>query len=279
MITLQNVFFKYANAKKNLFDNLSVTINKGEFVGIIGPTGSGKSSFCYLLNGLIPHAFHGSYEGSVIIDDIIIANSSVNEMSQIIGLMMQEPSFQIASPLVESEIAFGMENLKIPREEMEERISTISQQLNIEPLLQRATGGLSEGEKQRVLFASILAMQPEILVLDEVSSMIDLVSKQSLKKTLQQIHQEQEKIILMVDHDLDLLLPLVDRILLFNEGEIVADGSTEKILTDYELLENNGLIAPTLVRLFQQLQEENHPIGSSIPSSYSEAKKIIGGWL
>jgi energy-coupling factor transport system ATP-binding protein len=106
MIRLQNVSFKYAHAQKYLFDNLSIEISKGEFVGIIGPTGSGKSSFCYLLNGLIPHAFPGSYEGTVSVKDQIVTESSVNEMSQIIGLMMQEPSFQIASPLVESEIAF-----------------------------------------------------------------------------------------------------------------------------------------------------------------------------
>jgi energy-coupling factor transport system ATP-binding protein len=171
-----------------------------------------------------------------------------------------------------------MENLQVPQEEMRKRIGAISQQLNIEHLLQRSTGGLSEGEKQKVIFASILAMQPEVLILDEASSMIDLVSKHSLRNTLQEIQQEQDKTILMVDHDLDLLLSLVDRIVVFNEGKIVADGPAEKILTNYELLEETDLVAPTIVSLFQQLQDKGYPI-TDIPSNYTEALELLRGWL
>ncbi|MFW9924611.1 MAG: energy-coupling factor ABC transporter ATP-binding protein [Candidatus Thorarchaeota archaeon] len=278
MIEIKNVNFRYQGNTNTILDNITVDIQKGEFIGIIGPTGSGKSTFCYLLNGLIPHSIHGQFSGSVKVNDLDTRNNKVDELSTIVGYMLQEPSFQIATPFVESEIAFGMENFGFESIEMEIRINEVLRILGIENLRKRATSDLSEGEKQRVILASILAIKPEILVLDECTSMLDASSKKELATTLKSIHLEQGKTIIMIEHDLDYLLELVDRIILINNGKIIADGLTTEVLTDSNLLLENNLQPPNLIKLFTDLQKQGLNL-EELPTSYQQASKILGEFL
>ncbi|MHA1442074.1 MAG: energy-coupling factor ABC transporter ATP-binding protein [Candidatus Heimdallarchaeota archaeon] len=278
MIDINNIRFQYSSAEKPILNDFSLQIVKGEFIGIIGPTGCGKSTICYLFNGLIPHLIKGSFQGSVSINGIDTLSSSVGELSQSVGYMLQEPSFQIATPHVKSEIAFGMENMGLPRSEMEARLNFVMDTLNIQHLQDRATSDLSEGEKQRVILASILAMKPEILVLDECSSMLDIASKNKLAVTLKELNKDHNKTIIMVDHDLDYLLSLADRIILINDGQIIADNSIDKILTDVQLLTSNGLIPPEIVKLFDEFKKEGIPV-DALPANYKIAEKKIRSWL
>ncbi|MHA1125921.1 MAG: energy-coupling factor ABC transporter ATP-binding protein [Candidatus Heimdallarchaeota archaeon] len=278
MIEINNIRFQYSNTEKPILNDFSLQISKGEFIGIIGPTGCGKSTICYLFNGLIPHLIKGTFQGSASINGLDTLTSSVGELSKLVGYMLQEPSFQIATPHVKSEIAFGMENMGLPRDEMEERLHFVLDTLNIQHLQERATSDMSEGEKQRVILASILAMKPEILVLDECSSMLDIASKNKLATTLKDLNKKHNKTIVMVDHDLDYLLSLVDRIILINEGQIIADNSTDKILTDIKLLTSNGLIPPEIVKLFNEIKKDGIPV-DTLPASYKIAEKKIRSWL
>jgi energy-coupling factor transport system ATP-binding protein len=216
MISIQNVNFKYSRATKTILENFSLEIKEKEIIGIIGPTGSGKSTICYLLNGLIPHNFKGNFSGSVIVKGRDVSKESVETMSEIIGYMLQEPSFQIASPFVESEITFGMENFGLSIEEMDNRLVSIMEKLGISHLREQPTSELSEGEKQKVVLASILVMNPPILVLDESSSMVDTTSKKQLIEILRELNYQEGKTIILVDHDLDFLSQIVNRIILIN---------------------------------------------------------------
>ncbi len=274
MIEIHKVSFQYLSSTSNILENVSLKIEKGEFVGIIGPTGCGKSTLCYMLNGLIPHSIKGYFSGVVSVSGKKIIDESVEVMSAIVGYMLQEPTFQIATPNVTSEIAFGMENLGISREEIIKRLDGILETLGINYLRNRATADLSEGEKQRVILASILAMDPQILVLDECSSMLDLPSKLELATTLKQLNKIEQKTIVMIEHDLDYLLELADRIILINNGQIIADGPAAMILTDIDLLRENNLVPPTVVSLFQEIQKESK-IAVEIPDSHSQATKIL----
>lgn len=278
MISIKNINFQYFQSPNLVLENVSLEIEDGEIIGIIGPTGCGKSTLCYLLNGLIPHSMKGYFEGNVTIMGRNTRNETVDELSNIVGYMLQEPSFQIVTPNVESEIAFGMENLGIDRDTMRERIDNVTKILGIKHLRKRVTSDLSEGEKQRVILASILAFEPRLLVLDECSSMLDVSSKQELANTLRQLNKKQGKTIVMIEHDLDFLLDLVDRIILINDGKIIADGSTSEILTNSELLVQNGLVSPNLVQLFNDFKENLIQV-EKIPSSYLEATEILRGWL
>ena len=278
MIEITNVSFKYSNALDFILKDFSLKISEGEFVGIIGPTGSGKSTICYLINGLIPNRFKGNFSGSVKVLNRNISNTSIEEMSEHIGYMLQEPSFQIATPYVESEITFGMENLGVSREEMDSRLEEVLDIFNIKHLQHRSTSELSEGEKQRVILASILAMKPRILVLDECSSMLDSQAKKELAIILKKLNHEYRQTIILIEHDLDFIFTLVNRVLLINNGKIVSDDSPKEILTDTLLLEKNGLLPPTLVSMFSHLRKKGLPI-ENIPFSYNEAYKILAKWL
>ncbi|NHJ32684.1 MAG: ABC transporter ATP-binding protein [Asgard group archaeon] len=278
MIEIENVYFQYINSIKPILQDFSLNISKGEIVGIIGPTGSGKSTICYLFNGLIPHTIKGNFSGSVIIDSKSTTDSTVEEMSQKIGYVLQEPSFQIASPHVESEITFGMENLGLSFEEMDAKLTNVLEKLSITHLRNRQTANLSEGEKQKVILASILAMEPEILVLDESSSMVDTTSKSDLIEILKDLNQKEQKTIVMIDHDLDLIAQVATRILLVNNGKIIVDGPANEIITNAEILMENDLIPPTITSLFYEFKKNSLPV-KRIPSSFEGATKVLEEWL
>ncbi len=277
MIEIEQVNFRYLNSEKFILRNFSLKIPKGEILGIIGPTGSGKSTICYLFNGLIPHTIKGTFSGKIEINGKNTISTTVEVMSEKIGYILQEPSFQIASPHVESEITFGMENLAVPVEKMDQSINEILEKLNITHLRYRQTSNLSEGEKQKVILASILAMKPEILVLDESSSMIDSTSKINLIQTLKELNQE-GKTIIIIDHDLDFIAQLATRILLINDGKIIADGKPSAILANVDLLKANGLIPTTITSLFYELKKNKLPV-NEIPIFLSDAVKIMEEWL
>lgn len=277
MIEIDNVSFKYRQSEDYVFEKISFKATQGEFIGIIGPTGSGKSTLCYLFNGLIPHYFQGKLTGSVKINSKDIQEESVESMSEIIGYMLQEPSLQIASPFVESEITFGMENFQLPVDIMKQRLDSIVKKLGLVHLRERTTSELSEGEKQKVVLASILVMKPSILVLDECSSMVDTTSKNELAKILRDYNTLGNTIIL-IDHDLDFITNTTKRVLLINNGNIVADGPTRKIMTDSKLLRENGLVPPTLTNIFTKLKDKALAI-DEIPIGIEESVEILGRWI
>ncbi|NHJ47882.1 MAG: ABC transporter ATP-binding protein [Asgard group archaeon] len=278
MIEIDEVNFRYKNKANRILNDFTLKIEKGEILGIIGPTGSGKSTICYLFNGLIPHNFSGDYSGSVYVNGRNVIQETVERMSGIIGYMLQEPSFQIASPFVESEIAFGMENFGLSFEEMDSRLNDILEKLSIEHLRNKSTSDLSEGEKQKVVLASILVMNPEILVLDESSSMVDSTSKKQLIKILKDLNEKENKTIILVDHDLDFLSQITKRIVLINNGAIISDGSTREILTATKLLRENGLQPPVLVSLFEKFKDQSLQI-KQLPLRLENAVKIAKSWL
>ncbi|HUT81759.1 MAG TPA: ATP-binding cassette domain-containing protein [Candidatus Bathyarchaeia archaeon] len=274
MIDILNVTFQYINSEKPILKDFTLHVNEGEIIGIIGPTGSGKSTICYLLNGLIPHYFKGEFKGSINVCNQDVTKKHVESMSKFVGYMLQEPSFQIASPFVESEITFGMENFGVSVEEMDKQLVSILEKMGISYLRYRATSELSEGEKQKVILASILAMNPSLLVLDECSSMIDSTSKIELSNILLTLNKEDKKTIILIDHDLDFIARVTSRILVVKNGQLVADGSPKEILTDSKLLLENGLTPPCLTALFQSLKEKKFPI-NDIPISYKIAEEIL----
>ncbi|NHJ85105.1 MAG: ABC transporter ATP-binding protein [Asgard group archaeon] len=278
MIKITNVTFQYRNADEPILKEFSLDIKEGEIVSIIGPTGSGKSTICYLFNGLIPHTISGFFEGSIEVNGLNVLDHTIDQISEIVGYILQEPSFQISSPHVESEIVFGLENFATPKDIMEERLVSVMTELGISHLRHRLTSDLSEGEKQKVILASILAMEPKILVLDECSSMIDSKSKFELIKILKKLNSDYNKTIILVEHDLDFALQLSDRFILINNGRIIVDDSSEPILTNIKLLTENGLTPPTLVALFHYFKENKLEV-KDLPISLEQAIQVAKEWL
>jgi energy-coupling factor transporter ATP-binding protein EcfA2 len=252
-VDITGLSFRYSGSKTKVLDNISFTIPEGAFVGLVGPSGCGKTTLARCLNGLIPHFHPGELEGKVIVQGLDTQEHPAHELAEKIGLVFQNPENQLVAPTVERELAFGPENLGVPREEIRKRIETLIQQLHLEPLRQKAPYELSGGEQQRVAIASVLALEPDILVLDEPTANLDPVSAQETLHLLKTLNQTMHLTILLIEHRLELVLPHIEELLVMHNGGIIAKGPPEQVILD-PIASQIGVAIPPIITLFQQLK-------------------------
>lgn len=261
-----NFSFTYKKGEKRALEDINLEIEEGEFVGIIGKTGAGKTTLTLTMNGIIPHFLKGDLEGSVSIFGRDLRNYRVNDFFQNVGIVFQDFETQIFSSSVEREIVFGLENLGIEREEMEERLGFFSRKMGIDHLLKRNPLFLSGGEKQRLVVSSILAMKPSLLVFDEPTTDMDPEGREELYSLYNEL--KGNKTIVVVDHDFERLF-FADRIIFLDRGEIVTSGKPDEIFLNFELLEKHLIKPPDLLSLFKFLKSKE------IPFSLEKAKEIF----
>ena len=221
-VVVENLKYKYPATKPLALDGISFSVKEGEFIGIIGKNGSGKSTLCQALAGLVPHFYKGAYGGKVVVDGIEVSESEISEISQKVGIVFQNPFTQVTGSklTVYEEIAFGLENMGISREEMKERIDHSLKLLDIYKFKDRNPFDLSGGQMQRMAISSIIAMRPEIIVLDEPTSQLDPQGSDEVFKAIQNLSKEGMTVIL-VEHKMEKIAKYSDRIILLNDGEIV----------------------------------------------------------
>jgi energy-coupling factor transporter ATP-binding protein EcfA2 len=214
--------------KQPALESISFTVGRGEFVLLSGPSGCGKSTLARSLNGLIPHTSSARMTGRVVVDGLETTAHSLPELAAHVGLVFQNPATQLFNATVEEEIAFAPRNLGLPAEEVAARVAFALDATGISPLRGRAIRTLSSGEQQRVAIASVLALRPQVLVLDEPTSNLDWRGVEQVMSTLARLHQ-QGLTILVIEHRLHAVVPLVRRVLLMQSGRIVADGQPEDV--------------------------------------------------
>ncbi len=223
MIDIRNLNYTYPNQSQPVLKNVSLQIASGEFVLLKGESGAGKSTLLRCLNGLVPHFNGGTITGRVWVNGLDVIDVGPSVMSQQVGFVVQNPEAQAVLDVVEAEIAFGLENLAIPQAEMVERVNEVLGWLRLEHLRERPLHTLSGGERQRLAIATVLALRPNILVLDEPTSQLDAESAEELLQTLVRLNKELGLTIVLSEHRLARILPFVDRVLAMADGEIVAD--------------------------------------------------------
>ncbi len=219
---------------------MTFEVHAGEYVGVVGPNGGGKSTLARLLNGLL------------VADAGLLRVAGRDpamepfEVRRRVGMLFQNPENGLVAPFVEDDVAFGLENLGVPREEMRERVAEAIRDVGLSGYERREPHTLSGGEKQRVALAGLLAGRPEILVLDEPTSMLDVAGRREVLERLEALRGE--KTVLHVTHHLEELFD-ADRVLVVNDGKLVADVTPERLFSDLELLKENRLALPTALRL------------------------------
>jgi len=214
----KNLYFSYDEKKSPMINGINITLEKGSVIGILGLSGSGKTTLIKILNGLIPKRIQGSFNGKVMLKGKNFKTMTLQEISQNIGTVYQDPDTQIIFSCVEDEMAFGPENLCISREDILKRIDDTLELLDIQGLRYRNPNKLSGGEKQLVVLASILTLDVDIIILDEAMSQVDRQGKKRILKAIQQM-KSAGKSIIMVEHTIE-NLSISDEILLLKEGQL-----------------------------------------------------------
>ena len=235
---IENVNYKYPLEEKQALKNINIEIKKGEFWAVIGKNGSGKTTFCNMLRRFVPDFYKGELTGKITLEDKELKNYSQKELVQKIGFVFQNPFTQISGvkDTVFEEIAYGLENLGLDKEEIISRVEKILKLLEIEKLRDRNPYDLSGGQKQRVALASIIAMDPDILVIDEPTSQLDPKGTEDIFKIINLMANE-GKTIILVEHKLELIAEYAENILVLDEGEIILSGKAEEVLNNKILLE------------------------------------------
>ncbi|HEC22034.1 MAG TPA: ATP-binding cassette domain-containing protein, partial [Chloroflexi bacterium] len=232
----EDVSYMYPGAARLALKDISLEIQAGEFLGLIGPTGAGKTTLCLTLNGIVPQFYGGRFFGRVTVAGLDTIEHPVSRLARHVSEVFQDPETQLIATSVENEIAFALENICLPREEMQARIPQVLEAVRLDGMEHRHPHELSGGQKQRLAIAAGLAMRPDLLVLDEPTSQLDPVGRQEVFAVLRELNRELGVTILMASHSAEEMAEHADRIMLLSEGEAVALGTPDDIYGDVERL-------------------------------------------
>ncbi|RLI31317.1 ABC transporter ATP-binding protein [Candidatus Bathyarchaeota archaeon] len=273
VIEARGLTYTYPESKKPALVDVDLVVEEGEFVILTGPSGCGKTTLCRCLNGLIPHFYGGELRGELYVAGMNVKEHKTWELAQHVGLVFQNPENQLFSLTVEKDIAFGPENLGLPREEIRNRVDWALDRTGTTPLRYRAPYELSGGQQQRVAIASTLAMKPKVLVLDEPTSFLDPRGAQRIFETVNRLNKELGITIILVEHRLDLASVYADRVIVMNDGRIALDGTPKEVYLSGET-EALGVGVVKVVKLYQLLEETGLRL-RDVPISPKEASKLL----
>lgn len=276
IISLKNISYQYPLEEKETIHNLSFDFKKGHVYGLIGANESGKTTICNIIRGFIPELYKGKLTGEIMIKGRPINDYNIGELATIIGYSFQNPFTQLSGvkETVYEEIAYGMENIGVPRNEMITKVNELVDMFQLNDLIDKNPYQLSGGQKQRVAIASIIALDPEVIILDEPTSQLDPKSSEDIFEILQLL-KSQDKTVILVEHKVDLLAEYCDEILLMNQGQLVMTGPTQDILSDPSVLEYGGQLPQIALYYLKKAQENNAKVPKTVPLTIHEVSKDL----
>ncbi len=270
---LTHIYKQGTPFEKKALDNINLTINEGEFIGLIGHTGSGKSTLVQHLNGLLrPHS------GEILADGTNIFSKGVNlkEIRRKIGLVFQYPEYQLFEETVYKDIAFGLQNYKVPEAEIDSKVKMAASLTGLdESVLVSSPFDLSGGQKRRVALAGVVAMEPEVLILDEPAAGLDPQGRELIFSEIKNLHQKKNITVILVSHSMEDIARFADRIVVMDEGHILMDGYPSEVFGRYDELKNVGLDVPQVTKILGILRKMGYDIKSEIFTVEEAAHELI----
>lgn len=273
IIELKNFSFRYEGSEDVVLKNLELTINEGDFIGIVGCNRAGKSTLCKCMVGILPFVMGGQWDGEVIVDGRNFNETKGENISDTIGIVFQDAESQFTQPTVEDELAFAMCNFGFPKELIRERILYAAEACGLMDLLDRSPFRLSGGQQQRLAVACILALQPRVLILDESTSQLDPVGRDDIFRLVGELHK-QGKTVIMVDHNIEKIAECVDKVLVLHEGNLVAYDAPSKVFCQKELLNKNSVRIPQVTDAALAMKEQLK-IEGDLPVHLEEAIPVF----
>ena len=255
MITIEGLTFQYKNSNRNAVEDVHLSIRGGDFLGIIGESGAGKTTLIRAINGIIPHHLPGDYYGSVQIDGEDTFDVTPSAISLKVGTVFQDIDSQMIASVVEDEILFGLENYSIPRDEIEARLSGALDAVGISQLRYRNISHLSGGQKQKVAIAAIIALRPKILLLDEPTSELDPQSSLAIFRLLKELNEKHGLTIIVVEQKIMLLSEFVKELAVMKGGRLLLHGSVRNVLKNTEQIGKSGINCPRVETLSNRQTE------------------------
>ena len=269
IVQLNNISFSYSDEDlRPALNNVSLSINKGEWIAVIGPNGSGKSTLAKTINGLIE-----ADAGEVIIGGMTLTEESVWDVRRKVGMVFQNPDNQFVGSTVQDDIAFGLENIGVEREEMHERVAKAVKVVNMSDFMDKEPARLSGGQKQRVAIAGIIALAPDIIILDEATTMLDPKGRREVIETIHQLKKEPDLTVISITHDIDEAAK-ANRVFVMQAGELKRIGTPEEIFSVGADIIDMGLDIPFPEKLKYQLSRQ----GLEVPAEYLTEERMVD-WL
>jgi energy-coupling factor transporter ATP-binding protein EcfA2 len=253
IIVVKDFSFRYPSAPNYVLKDINISVRRGEFLSVMGPTGAGKTTFCLALNGVVPHFYGGDFYGSVSVAGLDTVSHPTYEMAQHVGMVFQDPEIQLTAPTVSGEIAFALENLCIPVDEIKRRIPEALAAVRLDGMEDRHPHQLSGGQKQRLAIAAALALRPDVLVLDEPTSQLDPVGTDEVFAVVRELNRSQGITIILVSHAAEEVAEYADRVMLLAGGELLAESAPSVFFQNLDLLREHDVRPPEITSAFEAL--------------------------
>lgn len=275
VIELRDVSYRYPRAEEESLKQVSLTVAKGKFIALMGPTGAGKTTLSLCLNGLIPQFLQGELQGEIRIGGKDTGEVRVQDLAKQVGLVLQDAESQIVGRTVAEDVAFGPRNFGIPLEEIQQRVAQALAKVRLNGYDQRSTAELSGGEKQRLVIAGVLALEPELLVMDEPASELDPEGRFQVYRTLDDLCRERERTILVVEHSSEEILHRAHEVIVLKHGKIAWQGVPEQLFRNIPLLQEFGIKPLPVSLLGWSFCQRGWIEGRDIPLDVAEAESLI----
>lgn len=277
MIDIEHLSFQYATGKARALDDVSLHVAKGDFLGIIGESGAGKTTLGHCINGVVPHYYKGDYYGSVKLEGTDVFDLGLTDIARIIGTVGQDIDGQMVAAFVEDELYYGLENFGIPADQVEPRVAEALAKVGISDLRDREIATLSGGQKQKVALAAIIALRPSLILLDEPTAELDPQSSRQIFGLLRELN-EQGVTVIIIEQKVMLLSEYAKHLVVMEHGHIAMSGTVEEMLDRTEEMRGYGVNCPRVALLSCRLRERGLHVGrvaSTVPAAADLIREVL----